>query len=568
MKKNKYIDILTLSFITSFLIGCSADFLDRQPLDQLVGSNFYQSDEQVLAGSAPLYNIVWFQYNDKASHGLGDGRGGMITSGSYQVENVEFRTTAATAEVSTSWRSFFNVIGQANTLIENINAFAGEDVSPAIKNHAIAEARFMRGVAYSFLTQNFGAVPIITKNSSTLLDTTIARNTEESVWEFICRDIRFGIDNLPAAPVKTGRLTKWAAEGMLAKMYLIRAGVGMSPGARNQMYLDSAAYLAKDVIENSGASLVSDFEELFKTKNNNNSETLFALQWTYNGNWGSQNSVQAFLAYSSSITGFPDGWGGDLSGTFHVLRRYAGIDEIDADIPDFTIKADGDKRRKATYMLPADYYSYISQGLLDENGNPFTQKLRVPVGSNGYNDRASIKKYVVGRPEDNEGKVQQQRTEIQTYMLRLADIYLVYAEAVLGNNASTTDGLALAKFNELRVRANVPTKLSLTWEDIFNERILEFAMEGQVWYDFIRLHYYNPQLAYDLLNQQDRGFIRITPDKLVDPTEWTITRNPDDDSRYVTVTSANFRLPMPESEVAKAPNLRKTPVPYDFNESL
>ena len=550
--------ILACGAIVGILAGCSDDFLDRKPLDTIVDANFFQTADQVLAGSAPLYNIVWFAYNDKASHGLGDGRGGVLSANySYQLENIQFKTSAATSENITSWRAFFNVVGQSNILINNLNKYVGPEVPENIKNHAIAEARFMRGLAYSYLVQNWGAVPIITDNSTLLQDTTITRHTIESVWEFICRDIGYGVTHLPETPVQPGRLTKWAAEGMLAKMYLTRAGVNRTEGNRNQVYLDSARILAKDVIDNSGAMLMPSYEDLFKTANNNNVETLFALQWVYNGNWGSQNSVQAFLAYSSSITGFPDGWGGDLGASLYMLSKYEGLVETGSTT---------DTRRKATFMLPGDHYPYIHQQVLDANGEPVIQELRVPVGGAGYNNRAWVKKYVVGRPEDNNGRVLQQRTEIQTYMLRLADVYLVYAEAILGNGNSTSDPEALEYFNRVRERANVPAKASITWDDIFNERHLEFAMEGQMWYDYVRLHYFNPQKAYTLLSTQDRGFIRITPNQIPNPTSWTIIADPSySGDRNFTVNAGNFLLPLPEVEVSRAPNLRKDPVPYEFN---
>lgn len=549
MKKINYKHYLAGLLIIGSMAGCKRDFLDRRPEDTIVDANFYQTSAQVLAGSAPLYNLVWFSYNDKASHGIGDARGGVLYSGSYQIENTEMRTTATTAEVGSSWQSFFNIVGQSNLLINNVEKYAGVSVPENIKQHAIAEARFMRGLAYSYLVQNWGPVPIITNNNTLLQDTTLARNTVESVWEFIIRDISFAANNLPPTPVQTGRLTKWSAEGMLAKMYLTRAGLGGN-GTRNQEDLDSAKYLAKHVIDNSGAALMRNYEDLFLMKNNNNSESLFSLQWKYDGTWGAQNSVQAFLAFGSSITGFSDGWGGDIGASKYIMDKYS----------------PNDKRRKATFMYPGEHYSYIHQDV----GAGVIKELDVPVNSKDattgepYNSRVWVKKYVVGRPEDNEGKVQQQRTEINTYMLRLADVYLIYADAVLGNNATTSDPLALEYFNAVRTRANLDAKQSITYDDIYNERFLEFAMEGQAWYDLVRLYYFNPTKALDIISHQDRGAYRVFPDKTVGATSWVVKEDPNDASRFFPVTAANFFLPIPSTELTKAPNLNKPPVPYQF----
>ncbi len=90
-------------------------------------------------------------------------------------------------------------------------------------------------------------------------------------------------------------------------------------------------------------------------------------------------------------------------------------------------------------------------------------------------------------------------------MLRLADVYLVYAEAVLGNSASTADPLALQYFNAVRTRAGVAPKTSITYDDIHDERLLEFAMESQAWYDLVRLYYWNPSKALSIISSQDRG---------------------------------------------------------------
>ncbi|SHN36633.1 RagB/SusD family nutrient uptake outer membrane protein [Chitinophaga sp. CF418] len=547
MKKRNYNKYLITFICLIALSACSKDFLNRPPQDAIVDVNFYKSSDQVLAGTAPLYNIVWFAYNDKASHGIGDGRAGVLMSGSYQVQNIRMQTTDVTPEVYSSWTAFFNVVAQSNMVINNVTKYTSPSVPESVKQAGIAEGRFMRGLAYSYLVQNWGPVPIIVDNNVLLTDTSITRNTVESVWEFIIRDIRFAAQNLPATPLQKGRLTKWAAEGMLAKAFLTRAGVS---GSRNQSDLDSAAWYANDVIMNSGASLMSNYEDLFLMKNNNNPESLFALQWKYDGDWGTQNSVQAFLAYGSEITGFGDGWGGDLGASLDQLQLY---------------RTD-DKRRKGTFMFPGDHYSYIHQSVDDPNnpGKKIIQELQVPwnyVGTERYNTRAWVKKYVVGRPEDNDGKVTQQHTEINTYMLRLADIYLIYAEAILGNSPSTGDSKALQYFNAVRTRAGVPTKTSITWDDIYVERRLELAMEGQAWYDIVRLHYYDPAKAITMLNNQNRGTYRIVANAATNATSWTVTS---DTPAFYPVTESNFQLPYPAAEMTAAPNLRKPPVPYKF----
>ena len=82
------------------------------------------------------------------------------------------------------------------------------------------------------------------------------------------------------------------------------------------------------------------YEDLFKIANNNNKESIIAIQWLANAGYGFGNAVQASFAYSSAITQTGDGYG-VLAPTFDLQDAYA---------------AAGDLRRKATIMLPGDYY--------------------------------------------------------------------------------------------------------------------------------------------------------------------------------------------------------------------
>lgn len=542
----------------SIFVSCSDEFLERPPADTIVDGSFFQSDEQVLAGTALLYNQVWFDYNDKASYNLGDFRGGTAFSAWNDRGNVEFNTTGQTPENGASWRAFFNVVGQSNLVIQNINTYAGPAVTESVKKHGIAEARFMRALAYRFLVMNWGEVPIIENNLTLLSDTTIRKNTVKSVWKFITKEMRAAAADLPEIPIQPGRVTKWSAEGMLARFYLNRAGVESAGGMRNETFLDSAAYFARRVATLSGKKLLGErpaernlpgnYARLFKFPYDNNEESLFSLQWTYSGpdTWGTQNSTPAYLAYSPDIAN-GDGWGGDKGATLWMLELYEGLKENG-----FTF----DERLHATFMLPGARYPEITQTIAGR-----TQKLLFPFTGTDAN-YASIKKYVTGQAVDNGGEAASQRYGHDTYMMRLAEVYLILAEAILGNDASTTDDEAKHYFNEVRTRAKLQPLDVITWEDIFKERIVEFAMEGMAWYDFVNLHYYNPQLTYQKLNKQDRGLFFIEPNQFPDPATWEFTPTSWYNPRFVNAHGGNFQIPIPTAELSQAPNLRKSAVDY------
>ncbi|MDR2147325.1 MAG: RagB/SusD family nutrient uptake outer membrane protein [Tannerella sp.] len=574
MKKTINIKNGSVIIAIALLSGCSDSFLDRPPLDTIVDANFYQTDDQVMSATALLYNNVWFDYNDKATFTLADFRGGSGMAQWAWADNIKFATTPQSAENLQAWRAFFNVIGQANTAIVNINRYSGPDVSDAIKQNAIGEAHFMRSLAYRYLVMNYGPVPIITDNQTLLSDPlSVWTNTVQSVWKFITNEMREAVEKLSEMPYAPGRVTKWSAEGMLARFYLSRAGVESEGGRRNQQFLDSAKYYADRVIKLSGKTLLPTYRELFLYPYDNNNESLFELQWVYmpTNYYGYANSTISQIATSPTITGNGDGWGGDFSATFWMLSLYEGF-EIYGTTGDTLRGRTLDQRLHETFMLPGFSYPEITRTIDGVDQNPFVYPNNA-MGSvlDGYVDNgtspANIKKYLIGQPKDIGGGSGFQNYPNNTYMLRLAEMYLTYADAALGNQESTDDPIALQYINTIRTRARLPVydvsrQGPLTFDKIFKERICEFAMEAMSWYDLINLHYWNPQKAFDIINSQYRGLFVVHPDKFPDPTEWTIFKTEWSTIKYPTANEGNFLLPIPASEATAAPNLAEPPVDY------
>jgi hypothetical protein len=369
--KNKYLLIGALMTLI-FMVSCEKDFLERPPKDTLVDANFYQTNDQVLAGTAALYSVVWKDYSDKALIGLGDLRGGTVYRAYNDRDHVLFNTTEISPANGDAYRSFYNVVGQSNMAIYNINTYAGSAVSADIKNHAIAEARFMRATAYTFLVMNYGAVPIIENNLELLSDSSISRNTVESVWEFITRDYLFAAENLSVTPIESGRVTQASAEGMLARTYLTRAGFASTGGVKNQEYLDKAKEYAEKVINTSGKALLPDYSDLFRFPYDNSNESLFELQWVFTTDYAAANTMVSQITFSNDIAN-GDGWGGDLGASYWMLSLYDGLILEDGGAG-FTV----DERLKATFMLPGFHYPEISQTVRDAQGIASEQELIFP----------------------------------------------------------------------------------------------------------------------------------------------------------------------------------------------
>jgi hypothetical protein len=159
---------------------------------------------------------------------------------------------------------------------------------------------------------------------------------------------------------------------------------------------------------------------------------------------------------------------------------------------------------------------------------------------------------------------------LSTHILRLADVYLIYAEAMIGNNASTTDASAIDAFHAVRSRAisTYERPASITWEDVWKERRLELACEGDRWFDYVRLSYYNPQRAINELKAQRRDVYYGLDDlykKYFEDGSFTLT----DDQRYndnpqiPNVTVSSFTLPFPTEDVVFNPNLMEDPIHVD-----
>lgn len=537
MKINKL--IYALMFAVSFgLAGCS-DFLDSENNSSITGDNFYQNEEDFKAATAPLYGKVWFDFNDKFYFGLGDGRGFNLYApySDYIYPFTDLNENGLTGPLVSAWGSLYNVVQQCNKVIKGIEASPLNNQE--IKNKYIGEARFMRGVAYSYLAMLWGNV-IISENSDELVSNPIVATSPTSdVFEFAIRDLEFAAKYLPKTASAAGRVNSYSAFAMLSRTYLTFAGYNKdnpNHGARSQEYLNLAALAAEKVIKESSFKLMDSYDDLFKIENNNNSESIFAFQWIPNGEYGETNPHQAYLANGSEITNDDASWGYWTRAQPSVIFEYE----------------EGDVRRKATWMAYGDFYPEIQIA----NGGYTYEKTTTALNA---------KKYVCGSTKDNP-KISRMNCPVNTYMIRLAEVYLIYAEAKLGNQTSTTDDEALTYFNMVRTRSNLKAKSSINFEDIRHERRIELCLEGQYWYDMVRWAYYKQQEVINYIISQKRD--------VIEPVEWNeaeqkleIDDSRDPGSRSIGAVDATiFILPYPESETVQNPLLKASPVPYTFKE--
>lgn len=541
--------------------SCAEDFLDQENTTSINAETFFDSDEAIDQAIYPLYNYVWNSFNDKAYYGMGDGKANNITAqySDYIYPYTNFNENGLSTGLADAWGSLYSVVAQANNVVNNIQERSSSNVSEEAKTQGMAEARFMRGVAYWYIASLWGDAIIYTNTSSMVNNYVIPANPRIDVMEFAVRDLEYAAANLPETSPQTGRVNKYSAYGMLSRVYLSMAGLttegqydgtnaatDFNRGTRNTYYLDLARRAALKVINESSFELMRPYGELFKIENNNCQEDMFQLQWitgtTDAVGWGCTQTISAYFGWSSMVA---DGtnWGGATYCSYDLFVEFE----------------ENDQRKHECVAWYGEEYPE-----LNVRGGGYTYGITEDAPSQG----ASIKKYVVGTNSDN-GVSQKQSSGINTHMLRLAEVYLNLAEAILGNNESTTDATALQYFNEVRTRAGLEAKNRITYEDIRHERRVELAFEGQYWYDLVRRAYYQQQEVINYVNNQNRNasYYEASTHEYKLPDDWTGVG-----PGVATATARNLTLPYPDSDVNRNPYLQTDSngnletVAYEFGE--
>ena len=357
---------------------------------------------------------------------------------------------------------------------------------------------------------------------------------------------------------------------MLSRLYLCMAGLTTSGaydgsnvatdfnrGTRNEYYLNLAKKAALKVIRESNYKLLDDYNDLWSASNiNNNAEAMFQFQALKgDGAKGAAQSMTRFLAWSTMV-GDTNAWGGATYCSWDLWREFS----------DYTNEESGEKdvvdtkRRHNSIAFYGEAYPELSADPAD----PYVYGVTESPGSQG----ANVKKYVIGTKKVNGFSVPN-NSGINSYMLRLAEVYLNYVEAVLGNNESTTDADALKYFNAIRKRAGMPEKSKIAYEDLRHENRMEFAFEGLYWYFLVRRSYYKQQEVVNYCNNQERNasYFESSTNTYKLSKEYVAPG-----AGVATATAKSLTLPMADTDQTKNPNLKtdangeiKT-VKYEFGE--
>lgn len=502
--------------------GCKKEFTDRPSLDSTTLENYYNTAEEVRGLTSTLYGLPWAGFENRAMDAIGDVMAGNeYTGGSDDPPFLNFSYASTSVRIADTWKVFYKIGGWTSAYIQALERKKTIGGEASYIDPAIAECHFFRGTVYFYIARVWGHAPIITDPGGTALsgNFNIPRYFQKDVLRFALEELKLAEAGLPDTDAP-GRLTKYSAKGMMAKLYLY-----------SKDYTNAKAK-AQEVIQSNKYSLFSDYAGMFNSSaNNNNSESLFSIQHQLTGNpWGSGNQKN------------PDRGPGNLQ-TSEASMWELYIPSMDI----LNAYESGDMRRKWSVMehgwnypqwkpknANATYNTFMS------GGYKYDTLQTVGEGGQKNSTRSNIAKYVVGPGAAFGGEaVLGMNSGINTIILRYADVLLIFAEATLGANASTSDPAALKAFNDVRTRASLPAKTSITMNDIMKERRVEFAFEGDYWFDIQRQGFAK---AKQIIEAQDRG----------------TAGNP----VHVTFTENYMYLPIPAGEILQDPALAQDPVAY------
>lgn len=576
MKFNNIIKSAAVLLACTAVFSSCEKFLDRPNEDNYNVSNFYKTDEQCRQGVNYLYNSPWYDFQ-RGFIKIGEVMSGNMFWGSCPY--LDFTTNGTDQDLVNMSYSLWAVNGHANTVIDNI--LNSEGPSQEVKDMCIGEALTWKAFAYFFMVRTFGDVPIVHNNSDLLGGggyNKISKVFCSDVYEYIIMTLEKAMELLPK---KTSgwadyeRIDYYAAEALLAKVYLTKAGLS---GTLNADDLAKAASYAKDVIDNSGRTLTPSYEDVFRlTGFNQTGECLISWLWKCGRDpWTQQNTLQSDLA----MVGFDengDCWGGYAGPSVDLAEAFG-----TSAIANPATRDNRDIRRKATMMLPGDKYSYF---WADKGGFDY---LRFIYDSNDYgkggpggtlqcNTGSNNVKHLFGNNNDHESatgvKPENMANQLPTHLIRLSDVYLIYAEAVL----ATDNADALKYVNLVRSRAGAGELESVDFDAVWKERRLELAGEGDRWYDFVRRSYYDMDACIAELKSQKRsywdGLDKVYKDYIGEAFDysgsWDVSEVVYNDMYdNPNVTASSFKLPFPTEDVVFNGNMASDaePVHVDVRE--
>jgi len=484
--------------------------LDLKNPNALTTGDYWKTKDQAFAGATAIYNALIVDGTYMRSFvGLTDSRGDDFTGDSPWLDLVltgQFIIPTTSDPVFWIWRDFYLAVNRANQVIFYVSQYDESVLSTEQKNRIIGQAHFLRALAYYNLVTSFKVVPLIIDPIIDQKDFSAPTATEEVLWNQIYADLQAAETELPISydnvdgpdNGQKGRATRGAAAGLLGKAYLYRKDYA-NAGAQFEKFISGPL---KDVY-----SLMPDYRDNFKDINENNSESLFEVQfaegtgtdynWTFDPTTSWKQVSAVAVTYGMEAAGFSD-----YLPTRWIYNEYKKEKTTDGKSDPrllVTIASyEPDDNSVMAYGQPwIDFLT--NHGVTDPTTRIYPRKYTNDGVGNGKKDELS--------PISS---------GINYRVLRYSDILLMYAE-VLNEAGRTAE--AYPYIQQVRARARLadlavvrPNMSQQEMRDqLGHERALEFAIEGQRINDIIRWGWLYDAAKLAELKAHDPDFNTWTP---------------------------------------------------------
>lgn len=441
----KHIIILIVFALVLITTSCKKEFIQRSPVSSVTIENLYKTDKDYQDAVIGTYAALRDAYANMWQYG--DIRGDdafIFVSNQPSTRAVDvFSINSSEGLLNTTWANYYLVINRANNILIRVENM---DVN-VIKNkdRYIAEAKFLRALAYFDLVRIFGDVQMITNLPSTEEVLKTPRTPVATIYnEIIIKGFTDAASKLPLLNTGTevGRATKGAALALLGKVYLTVKDFVKAEKALTEITTAPFTY-----------ALLPNFNDLYDySKNEHHSEYIFDIEYESNLNGMGSVFTNQFLpnvVQMLTFYGIAGGFGESMSPTTPFINLWDATD----------------KRKDITVQCCGTWT------------NPTTGQV---IKFNATTPQSYTKKYITSVPALNDSKANWK-------VVRYADVLLMLAEA-MNENGKITE--ALVPLNQVRTRAGLPAILSLTQTGIRDavalERRFELAFEGHRWFDLVR----------------------------------------------------------------------------------